>query len=278
LKPSHIKMIVFIWAIIKCTVLLVVSVKLIRWACDKFFKQIVSKLASAERQQQLVTLKTIALHAIEAVIFVVYIMNMLNLFGIDVRPILATAGVMGVAIGFGAKRFVEDLITGVMLILEGQIQVGDIIEVGTRMGTVEKLNLKMVVLRDFSGNVHYIRNGMIDIVTNYTRDFAYAVLEIGVAYKENIDNVMKVVIDVAQNELKNGEYGKYLLGDIEMLGLNSFGDSSVNVKFRIKTLPANQWEVAREFNRLIKNKFDELGIEIPFPQRTLHIEKENIMS
>lgn len=248
-------------------------------ALIKFFtKGITSKIKNKEQVKQVRTVISMFKSVADTVISLIFIMELLTKLGIDIRPILTAAGVLGVAVGFGAKRFVEDLITGVMLILEGQIQVGDIIEVGTRMGTVEKLNLKMVVLRDFSGNVHYIRNGMIDIVTNYTRDFAYAVLEIGVAYKENIDNVMKVVIDVAQNELKNGEYGKYLLGDIEMLGLNSFGDSSVNVKFRIKTLPANQWEVAREFNRLIKNKFDELEIEIPFPQRTLHIEKENIMS
>ena len=163
-----------------------------------------------------------------------------------------------------------------MLILEGQIRVGDVIEIGGRFGTVEKLNLKMVMLRDVDGKIHYIRNGMIDIVTNYTRDYAYAIADIGVAYKENIDNVLKVVENIAENELKSGFYGQYIIGNIEVLGLNSFGDSAINLKFRIKTKPQHQWEVSREFNRLIKNKFDELNIEIPFPQRTVHIETDKI--
>jgi len=267
LKPSHIKMIVFIWAIIKCTVLLVVSVKLIRWACDKFFKQIVSKLASAERQQQLVTLKTIALHAIEAVIFVVYIMNMLNLFGIDVRPILATAGVMGVAIGFGAKRFVEDVISGIIILLEGQIRVGDYVEVQGVKGFVEKITLPLITVRsDTSGALCFIRCGYIDTIINHTMNYSYAFFELDVAYKEDINHVFKTLHKCFDILVSDEENKKKVLGDLEIWGLDGFRESSLCVKCRIKTQPKGQWSVKRSFNKIIKERFEMENIEIPFNQ------------
>ena len=247
-------------------------------ALIKFFtKGITSKIKNKEQVKQVRTVISMFKSVADTVISLIFIMELLTKLGIDIRPILTAAGVLGVAVGFGAKRFVEDLITGVMLILEGQIQVGDIIEVGTRMGTVEKLNLKMVVLRDFSGNVHYIRNGMIDIVTNYTRDFAYAVLEIGVAYKENIDKVIRTLQDLGENFRNNYENKKNILAPLEILGLDKFDESAVVIKARIKTKPSKQWEVGRAFNKEIKRVFDEMNIEIPFPQRTMHIvdEKEN---
>ncbi len=238
-------------------------------------KKFTAKAKDREQAKQIHTILVAIKSFVNIVISLLFGMEILNRLGVDIRPILTAAGVLGVAVGFGAKRFVEDIITGIMLIWEGQIRVGDYIEIGSRTGTVEKLNLKMVMLRDTDGKVHYIRNGMIDVVTNYTRDYAFALIELGVAYKENVDYVMNVIKDIAQNELKQGELGQYILGDIEMFGVNSFGDSSVNIKFRLKTLPTQQWAVAREFNRLIKNKFDELGIEIPFPQVSVHVERES---
>ncbi len=257
-------------------IFLIIFLKLVHMTINFVVKKITNKISDREQAKQINTIILTLKSIMDIVVGAIFIMELLTKLGIDIRPILTAAGVVGVAVGFGAKRFVEDIISGMLLILEGQIRVGDIIEIGGRMGTVEKLNLKMVTLRDIDGKVYYIRNGMVDVVTNYTRKYAYAINEIGVAYKENIDNVIKVVADIAKNELKTGAYGKYLRGNLEVLGVISFGDSAVNLKFRMKVDPVQQWAVAREFNRLIKNKFDELGIEIPFPQRTLHIEEQQL--
>lgn len=266
---------IFVIVTIRLTILILI-LNFIHIVITFLTRGITKKITDREHAKQVHTIIMTLKSFIDIVVSLIFIMAFLTRIGIDIRPILTAAGVLGVAVGFGSKRFVEDIISGVMLILEGQIRVGDIIEIGDRFGTVERLNLKMVVLRDVDGKVHYIRNGMIDIVTNYTRDYSYALLDIGIAYKENADKVMEIIKDIAQNELLQENCGKFITGKIEMLGITEFKDSSVNIKFRIKTLPMHQWEVTREFNRLIKNKFDELNIEIPFPQRTLHIEKEKI--
>lgn len=198
----------------------------------------------------------------------------MNKLGIDIRPILTAAGVLGVAVGFGSKRFVEDLITGLVLILEGQIRVGDVVEIAGKLGTVEKVDIKLVVLRDMSGNVHYIRNGMIDIVTNMTRDYSYYVFDIGVAYKENLDRVYEVIKELDKDFRQNYEHKEDVYAPLELLGVDSLGDSAVVIKARYKTRPRYQWQVGRAFYKAIKDKFDEAGIEIPFPQRTLHIEHD----
>ena len=192
--------------------------------------------------------------------------NILQDLGIDMKPILATAGVLGVAVGFGAQRFVQDVIAGLNILLTGQIRVGDVVKVQGVAGTVERVTLTMVVLRSYEGCVHYIRNGLIDIITNQTRDFSFAVLDISVAYKENIPYVMQVLKETG-DELKNdSEFREKILDNIEILGLDSFDESSILVKCRIKTYPQFQWEVKRKFNLMIKERFDKEGIEIPFPQ------------
>lgn len=272
LKPEIFFNNIFVIVLIRLIILLII-LKLMHLLLTFISKKITSKIQNKEQSKQVQTIFIIVKSLLNILISALFVMEILPKFGIDIRPILTAAGVLGVAVGFGAKRLVEDIITGVSLILEGQIRVGDIIEIGGKTGTVEKLNLQLVTLRDIEGKVYYIRNGMIDIVTNYTRDFAYSIIDIGIAYKENIDYVIKTVVNIAENELLTGDCGEYLLGKIEVLGLDNFGDSSVNLKFRIKTQPNQQWAVTREFNRLIKNKFDELNIEIPFPQRTIHIEK-----
>ena len=267
LKPAHIKMIVFVWNIIKCTILLVLSVKLIRFAFDKIFKNIVSKIEAQERQQQLITLKTIILHAIEAVIFIVYIGNMLNLFGIDVRPILATAGVMGVAIGFGAKRFVEDVISGIIILIEGQVRVGDYVEIGGVKGFVEKITLPLITVRsDTTGALCFIRCGYIDTILNHTMNYSYAFFEYDVAYKENVDHVYKVLLKSFEILKQDDENKKKILGELEIWGLDSFRESSICIKVRIKTQPKGQWSIKRAFNKIVKERFELENIEIPFNQ------------
>ena len=245
-------------------------ISLANYLIEKFSVRVNQYKNDYEFTKQINTLKLIFKSAVDTVLVNFAIMYILNKLGIDIRPILAAAGVVGVAVGFGARRFVEDVITGIIILMEGQIRVGDVVEISGKVGSVEKLDLKLVVLRDMNGCVHYIRNGMIDIVTNMTRDFSYAVFDIGVAYKENVDRVMEVMTQVGEELRNSDKYKQVVLEDIEILGVDKLADSAVVIKARIKTQPMKQWAVEREFNRLVKNKFDELGIEIPFPQLTVH--------
>lgn len=220
------------------------------------------------------TLRIISIHIINFVVFIFAIINILNLLGVDVRPIITAAGVLGVAVGFGSKRFVEDLISGLTILFEGQIRVGDVIEVQDITGTVEKMTLSIIVLRSIDGAAHFIRNGMVDMVTNYTRGYSYSLVEISVAYKENIAYVMDVIKKIGEDLRCEEEYKDKILGEIEVLGLDKFNDSSISILARFKTLPRHQWEIKRIFNLRIKEKFDELNIEIPFNQLVITENKE----
>ena len=267
IEPEYIKIIVFIWGVIKCTVLLLLLFKLSGFLCEKFFRQIILRLDSAERQRQVVTLKTLIKHTLHAVIIAVYSINMLFLFGIDVRPLIATAGVMGVAIGFGAKRFVEDVITGLMILIEGQIRVGDFVEIDKVKGFVERVTLNLVTVRSVeTGAVNFIRCGYIDTVTNYTMNYSFASFSFDVAYKENIDHVIKTIKKAYDILIENVEYNKLVLDNIEIYGLDEFKESSLCIKCRIKTQPKGQWTIKRAFNKIVKEQFDNEKIEIPFNQ------------
>lgn len=267
LKPEYIKIIVFIWNILKCTFLLVLSVKLLRWFLGGFFNRLANRSETNERKQQFLTLKTIIVHSLEAIIFTIYLMNMLFLFGIDVRPLLATAGVLGVAIGFGSKRFVEDIITGIIILIEGQIRVGDYVEIHGMSGIVEKITLPLITIRsDKNGAVYFIRCGYIDSIINHTMHYSYAFFELDVAYKEDLNHVYNVIKKSYDILRENGEYNKLLLGEIEIFGLDEFKESSLCIKCRIKTQPKAQWGIKRAFNKIIKEQFEIENIEIPFNQ------------
>ena len=198
------------------------------------------------------------------------ILAFLGKLGVDVRPMLATAGVAGLAVGFAAKRFLEDLIVGIIIIMTGQIRMGDFVEIAGKTGTVENIDIKLVTLRDTNGNIHYIRNGLIDIITNYSRDYSYALLDMGVSYDSDPDKVMAVMKDIFDNELKTQpEMAEKIISDIELIGLERFEDSSIVIRVRIKTHPKQQWAVQREFNKLILKRFKEENIEIPYPYRSV---------
>jgi len=194
----------------------------------------------------------------------------LETLGLSVGPLIAGAGIMGLAFGFGGQYLIRDLINGIFIVLEGQYRINDVVKIGEYGGLVEDINLRITTLRDLEGRVIIIPNGEIKTVVNYTRKYAQALLSIGVAYKENVDHVMEVIKEIGAQMRDDDHFGKLILGDVEMFGVDDFGDSQVTIKFRIKTLPIKQWEVMREFRRRIKNRFDELGIEIPFPHRTIY--------
>ena len=267
IKPEYIKISMFLWNITKCSVIFMVCLSASGFICDKLFKKIINHIDSQERQRQVATLKTLIRHTLHAIIFAIFIMNMLSIFGIDVRPLIATAGVMGVAIGFGAKRFVEDVITGLIILIEGQIRVGDFVEIQGMKGFVEKVTLNLVTVRTYeTGAVNFIRCGYIDTVTNYTINYSYAFFPLDVAYKENIDHVIKTIKKAYNILLENPEYKKLVLDNIEIIGLDEFKESSLCVKCRIKTQPKGQWTIKRAFNKIIKEQFDIEKIEIPFNQ------------
>jgi small conductance mechanosensitive channel len=178
--------------------------------------------------------------------------------------------VIGLAIGFGSQKLVQDIITGMFVLLADTIRVGDVVEVAGRSGVVERVTMRTVVLRDYGGNVHTIPYSSIDTVSNSTKEFSYAQFDIGVAYRENVDEVMEVMRHVGQELNRDPYFRRLILEPLEVAGLDRFADSAVVIKARFKTRALKQWEVMREYNRRLKNRFDELGIEIPFPHQTLY--------
>jgi len=216
------------------------------------------------------TLLTVARNALLVVLVVMSTLVILSELGINIAPLLAGAGVLGLAIGFGAQRLVQDVITGVFILMQDLMAVGDVVKLGDRAGLVEAISIRTVRLRDLSGTVHTIPFSAIDTVSNLTRDFSFYVFDLGVAYRENVDEVMEVIRQVGEELQSDPEVGPVILEPVEIFGVDAFGDSAVVIKGRIKTQPIKQWMVGRAFNRLIKKRFDELGIEIPFPHQTVY--------
>jgi small conductance mechanosensitive channel len=197
-------------------------------------------------------------------------LTLLDEIGLPVGPLMGGAAVVGLAIAFGAQNLIKDFFTGFMILLEQQYMVNDVVKIGNIAGQVERISLRMTTLRDLEGRVHFMPHGNITAVTNMTHGWSRAVFDIDVAYKEDVDRVIEVLLDLGQQLRRDPEYGPLILDDPTMLGVDAFGDSAVTIKFYLKTRPLRQWPVKRELLRRIKNRFDELGIEIPFPHRTLY--------
>ncbi len=189
---------------------------------------------------------------------------------IEIGPLLAGVGVLGLAFSFGAQTLVKDLIAGGFMLVEGQFAVGDVVRVGDTAGMVEKMTLRTMVLRDVNGVVHIIPNGSVEMLSNLTKNWSRAVLEIGVAYKEDVDRVMEVMRDEAIRMWKDADWAPLIVEEPTVPGVERFDDSAVVIRVMFKTLPLKQWDVARQFRRRIKNRLDDEGIEIPFPHRTLY--------
>ncbi len=216
------------------------------------------------------TLLTVARNALMAVVAVVSTLMVLSELGVNIAPLLAGAGVLGLAVGFGAQRLVQDVITGVFILFQDLMSVGDVVKLGDQAGLVEAISIRTVRLRDLTGTVHTIPFSSITTVSNLTREFSFYVFDLGVAYREDVDQVMDAVTAIGAELQADPEIGPLMLAPIEIFGVDAFGDSAVVIKGRLKTQPIKQWTVGRAFNRLVKRKFDELGIEIPFPHRTIY--------
>ncbi len=222
----------------------------------------------SEREKRALTLAGIVKTVGTTVVVIIATMMGLQEFGLDITPIIAGAGVVGLAVGFGAQSLIKDVIAGFFIILEGKFAVGDVIKTGEIGGRVEQLNLRVTILRDFSsGAVHFIPNSELKVVSNLTKEWSRAALDIGVAYDEDIDRVVGVLQRTGQELARDERMGPLILEPPEVLGIESFDESQVTIKVLVKTLPQRQWEVARELRRRIKTTFEKEGIEMPYPTR-----------
>lgn len=222
-----------------------------------------------EIEQRIHTLSELMKNTAVTVIWVMALMVVLKEIGIDIGPLLAGAGIAGLAIGFGAQNLVRDVVSGFFIILENQLGRGDVAVINGTAGSVEAVNLRTIVLRDGTGTVHVFPNGTITTLSNKTKDWSAMIFDVGVAYKEDTDRVVEVMLEVAEGLRADSNFTNRILEPMEIMGVDAFAESAVVIKARIKTKPAQQWSVGREYNRRLKKAFDEKGIEIPFPHRTL---------
>jgi len=252
-----------------------IGAKLIRKGLRYAESLLINRLAepegpSRETQQRVNTLMDLLRKIALALLWAIVALVVLAQLGLNITPILAGAGILGLAVGFGAQNLVRDVITGFFLILENQIRVGDVAIINGTSGVVERINFRIIRLRDLAGTVHVFPNGAITSLSNMTQDWSAYVFDIGVAYKEDTDRVVEVLHRVGA-ELREDEYfGPLIIDEMEIFGVQQFADSAVMIRGRLKTLPIRQWETGRQFLRRVKKAFDAEGIEIPFPHRSIY--------
>jgi moderate conductance mechanosensitive channel len=225
-------------------------------------------VGEAEKREQ--TLTRAAIGTVNVVIIAVMVFMILSELGLDLAPLLATAGVVGIAIGFGAQSLVKDFFSGIFILLEDQYRVGDVVRIGNISGQVEDISLRRTLLRDLDFIVHTIPNGEVQIASNFTKEKSRVNLNISVAYKEDLDKVIDLINQVGQGMSEDSYFGTLIRDPLQVLRVDAFEESGIAIKVIGETLPIRQWEVAGEFRRRIKRAFDEQGIEIPFPHLTVY--------
>jgi small-conductance mechanosensitive channel len=262
--------------IVIMVIALIVVLRAARFSVSRLKKVLIKKaerdekVDDSEAEKRINTLTGIILRAFRIGLYTVFIIMLLSKFAIDVAPLLASAGILGLAVGFGAQELVRDYISGFFMLLEDQVRKGDVAVINGTGGLVEKIELRTIMLRDFSGTVHIFQNGKISTLSNMTKDWSAMLFDIGVAYKENVDQVIEIMKQVG-DDLKNDEvFGPHIIEPIEVFGLDQFGDSALVIKARLKTKPIQQWAVGREYRRRLKIAFDAHNIEIPFPHTTVY--------
>jgi moderate conductance mechanosensitive channel len=223
-------------------------------------------LDALERRKRAQTIASILRRGLSSVIWTTAVLMVLRELDVDITPVLTGAGIVGLAVGFGAQTLVRDVITGFFLIVEDQVRVGDVAMVNGTGGLVEQINLRTIVLRDFEGVVHVIPNGEIKTLANRTKDFSYYVIDLGVDYGDDTDRVIALIREAGAELQKDPSYAPFILEPVEVVGLDDFKQSSVSVKLRIKTVPLKQWDVGRELRRRIKLVLNREGIRAPSPK------------
>jgi small conductance mechanosensitive channel len=223
-----------------------------------------------EVQKNITTLSSVLAKASTFIVFAVALFMVMGQVGVNLAPLLVAAGVVGIAVGFGAQNLVRDVFAGVFIILENQYRVGDVVEIAGIGGLVEDINLRRTVLRDLDYRQHFIPNGEIKTATNFTKDKSRVNINVGVAYKEDLDRVISVLNQVGQEMAQDAAWGPLILDPIKVLRVDNLGESAVEVKVLGETVPIRQWDVSGEFRLRVKKAFDREGIEMPFPHRTLY--------
>ncbi len=262
--------------VIGLTVLLILSLKIFKITINKITKTLIKKAGNKngvdaeETEKRINTLMGIIRGVVKIMLIVTYAIFVLEKLGLNIAPILASAGIIGLAVGFGAQELVRDVISGFFILLEDQIRTGDVAIINGTEGWVEKIELRTITLRDISGIVHIFQNGKINTLSNRTKEWSAAVFDVGVAYKEDVSEVMSIIKEVGDELKSDVVFQNKIIEPIEILGLDQFADSALVIKARIKTKPSQQWAVKREFNKRLKISFDERKIEIPFPHTTIY--------
>jgi len=260
-------------------IMLFLLLKLEKYLVDQLKKFLLSKnkeeedespMAKKENEKRIITLMGIVKRLGKLVIWTIFIMVLLRQLGIDIAPILAGAGIIGLAVGFGAQELVRDFISGFFMLMEDQIRRGDYALINGVDGMVEKIELRTITLRDMTGTVHIFQNGKINSLANMTKEWSAIVLEIGVAYREDVDKVIRVMKEVGEKLASDSDLKDQIIEPVEILGIDKFDQSAVIIKARIKTVPLSQWAIGREYRKRLKNAFDENKILIPFPHTTVY--------
>jgi len=226
--------------------------------------------APTEATKRVETLMRLVRQAARLSIWIIVLLVVLRELGVEIGPILASAGILGLAVGFGAQNLVRDVISGFFFLLENQVRVGDVAVVNGTGGLVEGLSFRTIVLRDLSGTVHVFPNGAVETLSNLTRGWSAYVFDVGVAYKEDTDHVTEIIRDTLDKMKTDAKIGPLIIDEPEIFGVDKLGDSAVTIKGRIKTKPIKQWEVGRAFLRRVKQALDQNGVEIPFPHQTVY--------
>ena len=245
-----------------------------RKSIDSLAKRLIGRAAKRdeiETKKRLETLSQLGRTVAMLSIVIVAAMVVLDQMGIKLGPVLAAAGIVGLAVGFGAQSLVKDVISGMFILIENQFNIGDWIDAGGVSGIVERSNLRVTVLRDLDGKVHFVPNGQVSVVSNHTKEWSQAVLNIGVAYREDTDHVTEVLKEVGKELRNDPKFNSKILEPVKVLGVQAFDDSAVTIRVLIKTRPLEQWGIAREYRKRVKKVFDAQGIEIPFPHRTVYM-------
>jgi len=251
--------------IVLILILAMIALRAIHRVLPRLRDTIAGRQESIEDSQRIRTLSRVVRYVLTVATAVVTSLLILGELGISVAPILGAAGVAGIAIGFGAQSLVKDYFTGFFLLLENQIRHGDVVEAGGKAGLVEELTLRYLRLRDYSGNVHFVPNNTISTVTNMSMGFAYAVVDAGVAYGENVERAIVVMRNVGQAMRDDPAFAPKILDELEIAGVDQWADSAVVIRCRFRVAPLQQWNVRREYLQKLKEAFDREGIEIPYP-------------
>ena len=236
-----------------------------------FRNRVTLRMPDAEAAKRAETLGQVFRYTANVALLLIAGMLILAEVGVSVAPILGAAGVVGIAIGFGAQSLVKDYFTGFFILLENQIRQGDVVEIADKSGLVEEVTLRFVRLRDYGGSVHFIPNSLISTVTNMSRGFAHAVIDVRIGYGDDIDTAFGIMQTVAAGLRADAAYAPKIIGDLDIAGVENLAESAVMLRARLKVMPLEQWSVRREFLRRLKPAFGEAGIDIAYPRLTVRL-------